>query len=492
MERSEREKSDAPAPLVPCRLLLTAVPAARVIGKGGESVRRIREQSSANVRVLQRELPDSLQRREEHVILISGPTESVRLGLDGVLARVFDRSGLPESQRGEERPHIIEVLVPEKSGSHLVGQRGERVRSLIEETGCDVDIVKGTVQGLLEQKRVRVSGSSVGEVTGAVWRVQEVLAELAASGVLKPEHFELREEPGSTGFSSSGGGASGGSRGSDQREVPTRLLLSKEEAAWMVGKRGNKIAKLRAIAKVQVNDADAPPFDPTERVGEISGAPVAARVLVVQHILEDLAQRQEALDVSRLLVPTEHFGSVMGHRGETIREVINRSGANLQQHKAEKLDNGEEYRFRLVEIAGEVSARIAAVQMICQALEPDRGSPHRSVSSGASSPGVGITYAPSMSHLTNGGADFGVPAALPIHSDASLELGGQLSLQLAVPSAEIAQFLASDASGIARRAGISLSAGTGPKGMPVVQITGTAVANAVACYLIQDRLFLMH
>ena len=49
-----------------------------------------------------------------------------------------------------------------------------------------------------------------------------------------------------------------------------------------------------------MNDADAPPFDATERIAEISGAPVAARVQVVQHILEDLAQRQEADTNNRL------------------------------------------------------------------------------------------------------------------------------------------------------------------------------------------------
>ncbi|CAK0894828.1 unnamed protein product, partial [Prorocentrum cordatum] len=192
---------------VPCRLFLPVVPAARVIGKGGASLKAIRESSRADVRVLQKELPREMQAREDRVVVVeAADAAAVRAGIIGVLERVFDRSGLPDgvrATRGSDRPHVVELLVPEKSGSHFIGQRGERIKGLIEETGCDIFIGKDPMPGLADQKKVRVTGASVGEAAAAVWRLQEVLAELAGGGVLRPEHFELRE-------GAAGGGAPGG------------------------------------------------------------------------------------------------------------------------------------------------------------------------------------------------------------------------------------------------------------------------------------------
>mmetsp|Transcript_47349 Transcript_47349/g.96407 ORF Transcript_47349/g.96407 Transcript_47349/m.96407 type:complete len:100 (+) Transcript_47349:3-302(+) len=69
---------------------------------------------------------------------------------------------------------------------------------------------------------------------------------------------------------------------------------------------------------------------------------------------------------------------------------------------------------------------------------------------------------------------------------------GTLTLQLAMPNEEMAHLLSSNSSGIARRAGVKLSSARGAGGLPVLKVSGTAVANSVACYLIQDRLFMMN
>ena len=33
-----------------------------------------------------------------------------------VLDRVFDRSGLPDADRDRERPHVLDLIVPERAG----------------------------------------------------------------------------------------------------------------------------------------------------------------------------------------------------------------------------------------------------------------------------------------------------------------------------------------------------------------------------------------
>jgi len=518
---------------VPCRFILPVVPAARIIGKNGTNLRTIRERSGATVRILEKELPHEMRLREDRIVLITGEASCVHEAVDGVLERVFDRSGLPDGARGSrDRLHTVDILVPEKSGAHLIGQRGERIKGLIEETCCDINVVKEPIAGLAEQKRVRVTGSSATEVAGAVWAVQGVLAELFAAGLLKPPHFELRESPdrgasARTGLHSTVGG--GGTR-----EVPIRLLVSKDECAWVVGKKGNKIARLRDIARVQMNDADAPPFDESDRVLEIASAPLEQRLRVVQAVLDDLAVRDGASDEMHLLAPTEFFGSLMGHRGENIRNIMKSTGANLKQHKAERLDDGSDYRFRLIEVKGEKNQRVHAVRLIHLSLEA-RGSSRdtamvaQSVLDKGVAPSIPLaaaTIAPaataanalrvetfesdrqrqqgltSLAHAPAPSAwsDYAHGSAASVAGSLREERapavaampGCRLTLQLAMPSEEVARMLASETSGIAWRAGVKLAAGQGAGGMPILEVAGTAVGNSVACYLVQDRLFMMH
>eukprot|EP00438_Fugacium_kawagutii_P012327 Skav221958 [mRNA] locus=scaffold195:669075:671080:- [translate_table: standard] len=70
-----------------------------------------------------------------------------------VLDRIFDRSGLPDrADRDRERPHVLDIIVPERAGGGIVGQGGERIRGIIEELGCeDVGTQTGEVVGQRSQ-----------------------------------------------------------------------------------------------------------------------------------------------------------------------------------------------------------------------------------------------------------------------------------------------------------------------------------------------------
>eukprot|EP00929_Paragymnodinium_shiwhaense_P075362 TRINITY_DN38525_c0_g1_i1.p1 TRINITY_DN38525_c0_g1~~TRINITY_DN38525_c0_g1_i1.p1 ORF type:complete len:566 (+),score=138.86 TRINITY_DN38525_c0_g1_i1:123-1820(+) len=546
-EAAARDPSAALAS-VPCHIFLPVVPAARVIGKGGSSIRAIRERcAGADVKILQKELPMAMQRREDRIVVLRGAAGPLREAIRCVLERVFDRSGLPEAAKASgssaasaDRAHVVELVVPERSGAHFIGQRGDRIKSLIDETKCDIHVVKEPMVGLAEQKRLRVTGSSAESVAAAVWRMLEVLAELVVGGVLKQEHFELREAVASVATAAAGR--------TSAKEVPIRLLISGSEAAWVVGKRGNKIIRLRDLAKVHVNNADSPPFDESERVLEITSASLQHRIRVVQMVLDDLALRPERAGDLRLLLPTDQFGSLMGHKGETIRGIMQSTGANLKQHKAEKLESGGDYKLRLLELRGDVRQKVDAIRLVHETLEaPRRGSSAADTSEAtAVASGLDLHRSPAAIMAPGGGtlaslglsaaasapaaaayAGVSAPAPYPVSSAApygdpgvakpefqglpappasapvrrappaaasvlGADCGLQLTLELAMPSEEVARLIAGEASGIAWRSGSKLSAGRGPGGMPTLLVTGTAVANSVACYLIQDRMCIMH
>ncbi|OLP87653.1 hypothetical protein AK812_SmicGene31113 [Symbiodinium microadriaticum] len=168
----------------------------------------------------------------------------------------------------------------------------------------------------------------------------------------------------------------------------------------------------------------------------------------------------------------------------------------VQQHKAEQLQDGEEYRYRLMEIKGTAAQKLEVVRQVHSTLEfrgRDAGSAANPVAGGYPTPGMsglGLGLVGALSaNRSPPGAGFGAGAFASSLSNTS-DLG-QLTLQIAMPNEEVSRIMASESSGIARRAGVRLSAARGAGGLPVLKVSGTAVANSVACYLIQDRLYLM-
>lgn len=71
-----------------------------------------------------------------------GEEGTLRQAVSMVLDRVFDRTGLPDAAAlaAPQRPHVLDVVVPERAGGGIVGQGGERIRAMIEELGCEVQV----------------------------------------------------------------------------------------------------------------------------------------------------------------------------------------------------------------------------------------------------------------------------------------------------------------------------------------------------------------
>ncbi|CAJ1445092.1 unnamed protein product [Effrenium voratum] len=194
-------------------------------------------------------------------------------------------------------------------------------------------------------------------------------------------------------------------------------------------------------------DADAPPFDPSERVLEISAASLESRVKVAEDLARD--------------------GPVMGHRGETLRSIIQSSKAQVQQHKAEHLE---------------------VVRQVHSALEQRGREGSALMDLGVGLAGIWLPALPS--HLTRTVQQ--VPVASPVASLAWAQAVGVLASDSAFPATwgrafvgeRLLRYCAARWRG---RPAVDIPSETRDE-----SVAGTAVANSVACYLIQDRIFMMH
>jgi len=375
----------------PCRLIVRATAGARCIGKRGESIKAIRATSGVNVKVLQDELPEEMKRRQECIILAScGEEANLRTAVSMILDRVWDRSGLPESAQrsGQERPFTLDLIVPERAGGGIVGTGGENVRAIIEELGCEVQVSREPLAGIAAQKRVRLLARERGPVEAALWRLQATLAELAQNEVLRPEHFELREAVLDEQEAAVAEARERGLALPGKGEVPLRVLLAQGEAATVVGKLGANVARLRDITMVSIDDAEAPPFDPAERVCSMSRAILPDRLRALRLVLGDIATRNEAIareegrvsDMDapiaegsrhvaiRLLLPGDRWSELdsLFQDGQPLRET----GAMVRVQEHGWTDAGVPALLRAVELEGEEEQVALAAWRLHQALEP--------------------------------------------------------------------------------------------------------------------------
>eukprot|EP00439_Symbiodinium_sp_Y106_P031691 s2784_g3.t2 len=514
----------------PCRLIVRATAGARVIGKQGASIKAIRAATGINsVRVLQDELPEALKRREEAIVIIScGEEAMLRQAVAMVLDKVFDRSGLPDSaDRERERPHVLDMIVPERAGGGIVGQGGERIRAIIEELGCEVQVSREPLAGIASQKRVKLLARDRVPIEAALWRLQSTLKELVASEVLRSEHFELREALMSEAeaamsaekerFASEGKG-----------EVPLRILLAQGEAATVVGKLGANVARLRDLALVSIDDAESPPFHPSERICSAARATLAQRLRVLRLVLGDLATRSAAIareeEAARPQEAPEGMRQVSVSllfpcdRWEELEPVLQMEcslfpdGLELEVQDSEH----QSARLRAVTLRGPEEAVALSGWRLHRSLEPwevseppprvapadeddDERTERGKGKSKGKSQGRGIQLQVAGASIeprrdperSNQPRVATSPAPATNGVATSMAHSKGATMMVAISDYRLASYLASDISGIASRAGVKLHAKP-PEGIApaILEIYGSIDSVARACYFVQLQMWL--
>lgn len=341
---------------VPCRILLSSWQAELVVGERDEGVKRIRADSGANVQILDKSLPAAFRNRDECLAVVRADTsEPLRLAISGTLRRAFNvpRSGAVV----DDKQRTVEVMIPEVACRHLVGARGDRIKLLREEAGCDVQLAPGPVGGLAAQRRVRCGGHLTG-VEEAVARIHEVLVEFMAIGIMHPRHFDLQEV--STGPNTSLGFNGSRDVSAKNSRLAVRLLVSKDECGWLIGKRGNKIHKLRELALVSTRDADVAIMkEGSESVVEVFGAPLPKLLCVLQLIVDDLALMRDATMTTTLVAPAE-LGHAVDSRLDEVRTESGLMTARLRRC-------GQDWC--VIELEGSERERLAAAGAVHELLE---------------------------------------------------------------------------------------------------------------------------
>ncbi|EXC31211.1 Poly(rC)-binding protein 3 [Morus notabilis] len=123
------------------RLIVPVLKVGSIIGRKGELIKKMCEETRARIRVL-----DGAVGTPDRIVLISGkeePEAALSPAMDAVI-RVFKRvSGLSENEAAGVAFCSIRLLVASTQAINLIGKQGSLIKSIQESTGASVRVLTG-------------------------------------------------------------------------------------------------------------------------------------------------------------------------------------------------------------------------------------------------------------------------------------------------------------------------------------------------------------
>eukprot|EP00249_Psilotum_nudum_P018423 c26796_g2_i1 orf=228-1925(+) len=337
---SDEDDDDLPSS-VTARLLVPNNQVGCLIGKGGKIIEQMRKEIGGQIRVLPRDQLPACALPTDEIVQLSGEPALVKKALYAISSKLFEN---PPRER-TQRPSIPQGSTIPSADSYLSSG------NLLSHGGSFIPPAGGPIMGL-RHSIPSLGGLGGGEV-GNTWSFGSSLPVLSSVGTDVP-HV-------------------GGSE-----EFSIKVLCPNEKIGSMIGKGGNNIRKLREDtgAKIKIGD---PISNSDERIIQISSteymdgttSPAIDAALQVQIRLAEVATEKDTDSTTvttRLLVPSNQIGSLIGKGGQIIADMRKSTKANIKIPSKDELPPAAGESDELVLISGEQYAAQAALVQVLQRL----------------------------------------------------------------------------------------------------------------------------
>ncbi|XP_031672719.1 far upstream element-binding protein 2 isoform X1 [Oncorhynchus mykiss] len=222
-----------------------------IIGRGGEQINKIQQDSGCKVQIAPGEQLDSGGMPERSVSLTGNPDAiaKAKMFLDEIVSRGrgAPSSSFHESTNGQSGS-MQEMMIPAGKAGLIIGKGGETIKQLQERAGVKMILIQDGSQPPNMDKPLRIIGDPY-KVQQAKELVNEILRERDHAGFGDRNNFGNQM----------GGGGGGGGGGMD---VP----VPRHSVGVVIGRSGEMIKKIQADAGVRIQ------FKPDEDEDEDDGA----------------------------------------------------------------------------------------------------------------------------------------------------------------------------------------------------------------------------
>ncbi|XP_077611527.1 poly(rC)-binding protein 3 isoform X7 [Crocuta crocuta] len=178
------------------RLLMHGKEVGSIIGKKGETVKKMREESGARINISEGNCP-------ERIVTITGPTDAIFKAF-AMIAYKFEEdiiNSMSNSPATSKPPVTLRLVVPASQCGSLIGKGGSKIKEIRESTGAQVQVAGDMLPNSTE-RAVTISGTP-DAIIQCVKQICVVMLESPPKGATIP----YRPKPASTPVIFAGGQA---------------------------------------------------------------------------------------------------------------------------------------------------------------------------------------------------------------------------------------------------------------------------------------------
>ncbi|RMB90331.1 hypothetical protein DUI87_33217 [Hirundo rustica rustica] len=234
-----------------------------IIGKKGESVKKMREESGARINISEGNCP-------ERIITLAGPTNAIFKAFAMIIDKLEEdiSSSMTNSTAASRPPVTLRLVVPASQCGSLIGKGGCKIKEIRESTGAQVQVAGDMLPNSTE-RAITIAGIPQ-SIIECVKQICVVMLESPPKGVTIP----YRPKPSSSPVIFAGGQAY---TIQGQYAIPQPDLIG-----CIIGRQGAKINEIRQMSGAQIKIAN-PVEGSTDRQVTITGS--AASISLAQYLI---------------------------------------------------------------------------------------------------------------------------------------------------------------------------------------------------------------
>lgn len=290
--------NDTPNVTLTIRMIMSGKEVGSIIGKGGEIINNIREESGAKIHISDGSVP-------ERIVTVTGSTDAI-LKAFGLIAKKFEEDGPEKNGENSGKSSSasnssksssgssLKLIVPASQCGSLIGKGGAKIKEIREVTGASVQVASELLPNSTE--RTVTIGGSKNSITQCVYQICCVMLEFPPKGTTIPY------TPKAGLLSSNNSGGRGGNRGGGS-DNPLASLLS-------LGGGASTLAAIASLAGSQIRDNRRNSDRDHDRGGSGSTS-------------------------FEIYVPNDMIGCIIGKGGSKIAEIRQISGAMIRISKSD-------------------------------------------------------------------------------------------------------------------------------------------------------------
>ncbi|KAL7398237.1 hypothetical protein ABVT39_006549 [Epinephelus coioides] len=262
------------------RLLMHGKEVGSIIGKKGESVKKMREESGARINISEGNCP-------ERIITLAGPTTSIFKAFSMIIEKLEEdiSTSMTNSTATSKPPVTMRLVVPASQCGSLIGKGGCKIKEIRESAGAQVQVAGDMLPNSTE-RAITVAGTPQ-SIIECVKQICVVMLESPPKGVTIPyrpkpsgspvifaggqltklHQLAMQQSPFPIAHSNQGfqaGMDASAQTASHELTIPNDLI------GCIIGRQGAKINEIRQMSGAQIKIAN-PVEGSTDRTVTITG-----------------------------------------------------------------------------------------------------------------------------------------------------------------------------------------------------------------------------